>query len=98
VYDKLLRATEELELARDLLATVRDYHQAQIANAQNSVVRTLTVIASLILLPTFIVGVYGQNFRHMPELGWRYGYAFSWALIVAVTVAQLLFFRRKQWL
>ena len=97
-HDKLLRAGEELELARDLLATVRDYHQAQIANAQNEVVRTLTVIASLILLPTFIVGVYGQNFTHMPELGWHYGYAFSWALIVAVTAVQLIFFRRKHWL
>jgi len=97
-HDKLLRAGEELELARDLLATVRDYHQAQIANQQNEVVRALTVIASLILLPTFIVGVYGQNFKNMPELGWRYGYAFSWAVILAVTVVQLIFFRRKRWL
>ena len=54
-------------------------------------------IASLLLLPTFIVGVYGQNFDHLPELHWHYGYAFSWAVIVLTTVAQLVYFRRKKW-
>ena len=60
---------------------MRDYHQAKIAQDQNEVVKRLTVIASLLLFPTFIVGVYGQNFDHMPELHWRLGYVFSWALI-----------------
>jgi magnesium transporter len=98
VLDKLLRATESLEFARDLLAAVRDYHATQIATEQNDVVKRLTAIASLILFPTFIVGVYGQNFEHMPELGWRLGYAFSWGVIVLVTIAQLIFFWRKRWL
>ncbi len=60
-YDKLLRAADNLELARDLLAGVRDYHQAQIANEQNDVMKKLTAIASILLLPTLIVGLYGQN-------------------------------------
>ena len=47
--------------------------------------KRLTVIASVILLPTFIVGLYGQNFVHMPELHWHYGYAYSWGLIVVTT-------------
>jgi magnesium transporter len=98
VYDKLLRATEALDLARDLLAAARDYHHAKISLDQNDVVRKLTVIASLLLFPTFIVGVYGQNFKHMPELGWRLGYAFSWLVIVAVTLAQLAFFRWRRWI
>ena len=50
------------------------------------------------LVPTFIVGLYGQNFIHMPELHWRHGYAFSWALIIATTLAQLAYFRRKRWI
>ena len=62
-YDKLLRATDGLDLARDLLAGVRDFHQAQVANDQNEVMKRLTVIASVLLLPTFIVGLYGQNLR-----------------------------------
>jgi magnesium transporter len=97
-YDKFLRALDGLELSRDLLASVRDYAQAKIAIDQNEVTKRLTVIASLVLIPTFIVGVYGQNFIHMPELHWRHGYAFSWALIIVTTFVQLWFFRRKKWL
>ena len=55
--------------------------------------KRLTVIASLLLVPTFIVGVYGQNFDHMPELHWRFGYAWSLGLIVVTTIVQLVFFR-----
>jgi Mg2+ and Co2+ transporter CorA len=98
-YDKLLRAVDGLDLARDLLAGSRDYLQAKIANDQNEVTKKLTVIASLLLLPTFIVGLYGQNFRHhFPELAWQYGYLWSWFLIVATTLLQLWFFRRKRWI
>ena len=60
--------------------------------------KRLTAIASLVLIPTFLVGVYGQNFDHIPELHWGFGYAFSWALIVVTTVAQLAFFRWKKWI
>jgi magnesium transporter len=98
VYDKLLRSLDGLELSRDLIASVRDYAQAKIANDQNEVVKRLTVIASLLLVPTFIVGVYGQNFDHLPELHWAFGYWWSWAWIVATTVGQLAFFRWKRWI
>ncbi len=97
-YDKLLRATDGLDLARDLLAGVRDFHQAQVANDQNEVMKRLTVIASVLLLPTFIVGLYGQNLHGSPELSWSHGYWFSWGLIVVTTIAQLVYFRRKQWI
>ena len=97
-YDKFLRATDGLETSRDLVAGVRDYFQAKIANDQNEVMKRLTVVASLLLPPTFIVGVYGQNFHHIPELSWSFGYWWSWALIVVTTVAQLVYFRRKRWL
>jgi magnesium transporter len=97
-YDKLLRATEGLDTARDLIAGVRDYIQGKIANDQNEVMKRLTVIASLLLLPTFIVGLYGQNFRHIPELGWSFGYWWAWAWIVGTTIGQLAFFRWKKWL
>lgn len=97
-YDKLLRATEGLETSRDLVAGVRDYFQSKIAHDQNEVMKRLTMVASLLLLPTFIVGLYGQNFPHMPELAWSFGYWWSWALIVATTIGQLAFFRWKKWL
>jgi magnesium transporter len=97
-YDKFLRAFDGLELSRDLVASVRDYHVAKIANDQNEVTKRLTVIASVLLLPTFIVGLYGQNFRHIPELGWAFGYWWAWAWIVVTTIAQLAFFRWKRWI
>jgi magnesium transporter len=97
-YDKLLRATDGLDLSRDLLAGVRDFHQAEIANNQNEVMKRLTVVASVLLLPTFIVGLYGQNFDHMPELHWAAGYEFSWGVIVVTTLLQLWYFRRKRWI
>ena len=97
-YDKLLRAGEAIEFARDLLAAVRDYQQARVAIDQNEVTKKLTAIASMVLLPTFIVGVYGQNFDHMPELHWRLGYAFSWAVILVTTLLQFVYFRRRRWL
>jgi len=96
-YDKFLRASDGLDFARDLLAGVRDYQQAKIANDQNDVMKRLTVIAALLLPPTFIVGVYGQNFVDIPELRWHYGYAFSWGVIVGSTLLQLWWFRRKRW-
>jgi len=96
-YDKLLRAFDGLELSRDLLASVRDYAQAKVANDQNEVMKRLTVIASLLLLPTFIVGLYGQNFTNIPELGWSWGYGYVWGVIVVTTLLQLWWFKRKNW-
>jgi magnesium transporter len=98
-YDKLLRAFDGLELSRDLIASVRDYLQSKVSNDQNEVMKKLTVIASVLLLPTFIVGNYGQNFKHhFPELGWQWGYAWSWGLIVVTTIAQLVFFKKRKWI
>lgn len=96
--DRLVRAMESLDVCRDLIASARDYHQSKISQEQNEVVKRLAVIASLLLFPTFLVGVYGQNFDHIPELHWRLGYAFSWALIALTTVGQLAFFRWKKWI
>jgi magnesium transporter len=97
-YDKLLRATEGLDFSRDLLSAAREYHQSRIAQEQNDIVKKLAVVASLLLVPTFIVGNYGQNFDHMPELGWRLGYLFSWGVIALTTIAQLAFYRWRRWI
>ena len=97
-YDKIMRAYDGLELSRDLAAGARDYLQTKIANDQNEVTKRLTAIASIVLFPTFVVGVYGQNFDHMPELHWRLGYLWSWVVIIVVTAAQFVYFRRRRWL
>jgi magnesium transporter len=96
-YDTLVRTTEELDVARDLLASVRDYLQSKISENQNEVVKTLTVIASLVLVPTLITGFYGQNFEgvfHRP----LWTLTTSVALIVSTTLLQLALFRWKRWI
>jgi magnesium transporter len=97
-FDKLLRSSEGLETARDLIGGVRDYHQSKVANDQNEVMKRLTLVASIFLPPTFVVGLYGQNFVTIPELHWAQGYGFSWALILISTIGQLIYFRRRGWL
>jgi magnesium transporter len=97
-YDKLLRASEALELCRDLVAGVRDYYQAMVAQDQNEVMKRLTAVASVLLVPTFVVGLYGQNFDDIPELHWSFGYWWSWGIILVTTAVQLVYYRRKRWL
>jgi magnesium transporter len=97
-YDKFMRASEALESSRDALASVRDYLQGKISVDQNEVMKRLTMIASLLLVPTFIVGLYGQNFHHIPELSWSFGYWWSWGWIIATTIAQIAIFRWRKWL
>ena len=96
-YDTLVRATEELDVARDLLASARDYHQATISERQNDVVKKLAVIAALLLLPALIVGFYGQNFAEAFDRPyWSLGV--STALIAASTLAQLAVFKWRRWI
>jgi Mg2+ and Co2+ transporter CorA len=96
-YESLVRVTEELDVARDLLGGVRDFYQAKIAEQQNEVAKTLTVIAALVLVPSFIVGFYGQNFGgHFRDWYWSIGV--SVGLIVATTAVQLVLFRRRRWI
>jgi len=96
-YDTLVRVVEELDVTRDLLASVRDYLQAKIAENQSEIVKKLTVVASLVLVPTLITGFYGQNFTGVFEKGY-WTLTVSIGLIIGTTLAQLAFFRWKRWL
>jgi magnesium transporter len=96
-YDTLVRVTEELDVARDLLASVRDHLQSKVAEDQNDVAKKLTVIASLVLVPSLIVGFYGQNFGDaFREPYWSLGV--SSALIATATIFQLVLFRWRHWI
>ncbi|MGH3136796.1 MAG: magnesium transporter CorA family protein [Gaiellaceae bacterium] len=96
-YETLVRVTEELDIARDLLAGVRDHHQSKVVEGQGEVAKKLTVIASLVLVPSLIVGYYGQNFGSaFDEAYWSI--AVSTGLIVASTLVQLALFRWRRWI
>jgi magnesium transporter len=60
--------------------------------------KVLTIIATIFMPLTFIVGIYGMNFKHMPELGWRWGYPAVWVIIVLIGVLMLIYFKKKKWL
>jgi magnesium transporter len=96
-YETLFRAGEDLDVARDLLSSARDHHQSVIAERQNDIVKTLTVIASLVLVPSLIVGFYGQNFEgEFNRPFWTF--AVSLGLILGSTIVQLAIFRWRRWI
>jgi magnesium transporter len=97
-YDHAVQLIDLLESYRDIAGDVRDFYLSSISNRMNEVMKTLTVIATIFLPITFIAGVYGMNFDHMPELRWRYGYLLSLALMAAVAVGMLWYFKRRGWL
>lgn len=96
-YDTLVRVTEELDVARELLATVRDHLQAKVAENQNDVAKKLTVIASLVLVPSLVVGFFGQNFEGEFDQGW-WTLGVSTGIILVSTVVQLVLFRWRRWI
>lgn len=82
----------------DRLAVIHDYMK-QLKDDENVAANRFTgAIASIMLVPTFIVGLYGQNFVNLPETTWRHGYLFSWGIIVLVTAGQVWYFKRRRWI
>ncbi|WP_028644271.1 magnesium/cobalt transporter CorA [Nocardioides sp. URHA0020] len=98
VSDHLARAAETVDSLDALLSTAFDAHLAQISVQQNDDMRKISAGAALIVVPTLIAGIYGMNFRHMPELGWSYGYPFALLLMGAAAGGLWVLFKRSGWL
>lgn len=101
-WQDLLEQTERLHaIAEELLEEASGLIHLELSISSqrtNEVMRVLTVFSAFFLPLTFIVGVYGMNFERMPELKWRYGYALAWALMAAIVLAILAWFRRRGWM
>lgn len=98
VYDHSIQIIETVETFRDLLSEVLDIYLSAIGNRTNEVMKVLTIIATIFMPLTFIAGVYGMNFRYMPELEWHWGYPAVLLLMLLVSLGMGIFFRRKRWL
>lgn len=98
LQDHVIRVIETVETYRDTAATLLEMYMSSVSNRLNEVMRVLTVIATIFIPLSFLVGVYGMNFTNMPELGWRWGYPAVWAVMGATAGGLLLFFRRRGWL
>ncbi len=98
LYDHVVQAADTLEVYRDMVNGLNDLYLSQIGFRTNAVIQLLTIISTIFIPITFIVGVYGMNFRVMPELDWAYGYPAVWAVMIGTVACMLLYFRKKGWL
>ena len=98
VYDHTIQVAETLEIFREMSSGMLDLYLSTVSNRLNEVMKVLTIFAAVFIPLTFIAGVYGMNFKFMPELEWRYGYAMWWGLIIVISIFMFIFFKRKKWL
>ena len=93
-----MRLNETIDAQRELLTTALEAHLSLMSHAQNEHMKRITAWAAMIAVPTMIAGIYGMNFRNMPELSWSYGYHASIAVMVGACVALYVGFKRSGWL
>jgi len=98
VYDHTIQIIDTIESIRDIAAGMQDIYLSAISNRLNEVMKVLTIFSAIFIPLTFLAGVYGMNFKHFPELGWKAGYALFWLACAAIAITLLIYFRRKRWL
>jgi magnesium transporter len=97
VYDHVSHLIDSLDTYKDLTSSLLDIHINAMNTKMNEVMKVLTVISTIFMPLTFIVGVYGMNFDNMPELRWPLGYYGVWGVMFLIVISMLIFFRRKKW-
>lgn len=97
-YDHIIQVIDTVETYRDLISGMLDIYLSSISYRLNEVMKVLTIISTLFIPLTFIVGVYGMNFDYMPELRWRYGYYGVWSIMILVILGMMKYFRIKKWI
>jgi magnesium transporter len=98
VYDHTIQVMDSIEIYRDMLSGMLDIYLSSLNNRMSAVMKVLTVIATIFMPLTFLAGVYGMNFKHMPELDWPWGYPMIMLIMAGVALFMLTLFRRKKWL
>jgi magnesium transporter len=98
LYDHTIQVIESIEIYRDMISGLLDLYLSSVSNRMNEVIKVLTIISTIFIPLTFIVGVYGMNFDNMPELHWQYGYFFIWAIMIALGVSMFILFKQRKWL
>ncbi len=98
VYDHTIQIIDTVEAFRDLISGMLDIYLSSISNKMNNIMKVLTIIATIFIPLTFIAGVYGMNFKFMPELEWRWSYPLVWVVMISITVYMIFYFKDKKWL
>jgi magnesium transporter len=97
VYSHVAHLIDSLDTYRDLNSGLMDIYINTLNTRMNEVMKVLTIISTIFIPLTFIVGVYGMNFDFMPELHWRYGYAYVWIVMLLLFIVMIRYFRYKKW-
>ncbi|MFN3929054.1 MAG: magnesium/cobalt transporter CorA [Thermoflexus sp.] len=98
LYDRLVRLTESIDLYRDMLSGALESYLSLQSNRLNEIVKVLTIASIILMADALVAGIYGMNFRYMPELEWPWGYPMALLLMAGVSAGLALFFRRRGWL
>ena len=98
LYDKVVQLIDSLETYREMMTDTLNIYLTSISNKTNEIMKILTIISTIFIPLTFITGIYGMNFRYMPEIYWRWGYPFALLLMLTIAVIMLIFFRKKKWI
>jgi magnesium transporter len=98
VYDHTIQVIDAVETYRDMLSGMLDIYMSSVSNRMNEVMKVLTIIATIFIPLTLVAGIYGMNFRYMPELEWVWSYPFVLLIMLAVGIVMLIYFRRRKWL
>ena len=98
VYDHAVELMDMLEAHRETVAGLMELYLSSVSNRMNSIMMVLTVITSIFMPLTFIVGIYGMNFENMPELKWEYGYFMVLGLMMIVALGMVGLFKRRKWI
>ncbi|TWU10618.1 magnesium/cobalt transporter CorA [Allorhodopirellula heiligendammensis] len=98
VYDHCIQTSEVAEMYREMVTGLMNTYLSSVANRTNEVMKVLTIMASIFIPLTFMAGIYGMNFEHMPELKYQYSYAVLWIAMVAVAIGMLAYFWMKGWI
>jgi magnesium transporter len=98
IYDHTIQIIETLESLRDLTSGMMDLYLSTVSFKMNEIMKVLTIFSTIFIPLTFFAGVYGMNFKYLPELEWKSGYFIFWGIMITITVFMLMFFRRRKWL
>jgi len=98
LYDHIIQLLDTIETYREMTTSMLELYISNMSHKMNEIMKVLTIIATIFMPLTFIAGIYGMNFRFMPELEWYFGYPLSLLLMGGVSLGMLIYFRRKKWI
>lgn len=98
VYDHTIQVIDTLETYREMVTGMLDIYLSSVSHKLNEVMKVLTIISTIFIPLTFLAGVYGMNFKYMPELDWEWGYPLVWAIMITAVLFMMRYFRNKKWM